>query len=116
MNEKVRKVLSWIAGVGAFLLALLCGRWKRNLNNKRVSDATDSVADGRQTVDGIRESNKQLADTVEECDGNLGQLEDTVRQSADTACDAGRAVGNAHDAVRFGIEILEQAEKRNNAE
>ena len=123
MNEKIRKIFAWIGGVCVALLAVLCGKRRRDANRKRVSDAENGVADGRQTVDGIRESNQQLAGTVEgvtrqvdDLADGVSELADTMRESASTVEDARRSVDNAHDAIRFSLEVLENAEKRNHAE
>lgn len=121
MNEKIKKIFAWIGGACLALLAVLCGKRRRDANSKRVSDIENGVADGRQTVNGIRESNQQLAGTVEgitkqvdDITDGVSELADTMRESASTVEDARRATGNAHDAIRFSLEVLENAEKRNN--
>lgn len=123
MNEKIKKIFAWIGGVCVALLTVLCGKRRRDANRKRVSDIENGVADGRQTVDGIRDTNQQLAESVEGITGKVddftnavSKLEDTMRESASNAEYARQSVDNAHNAIRFGIEILENAEKRNNAE
>ena len=113
MNEKIKKVFAWIAGVAGVLLAVLCGKWRRDANSKRVSDAQDSVADGRQTVDGIRERNSVIEGEVAGIRDVGEQLEVTVRESNDSVGRAEQSLGDAHNAIRFGLEILENAEKRN---
>lgn len=123
MNEKIKKIFAWIGGACLALLAVLCGKRRRDANSKRVSDIENGVADGRQTVDGIRDTNQQLAESVEGVAGKvdvltdgMSDLADTMRESASTVEDARRATGDAHNAIRFGLEVLENAEKRNNAE
>lgn len=114
MNEKIRKVLSWLGGISAFVLAVLCGRWKRNADRKRISDAKDSVADGRRTTDEIRERNSVAQGEAQGIAGTGDELADKIRESSLNVERAGEGLGNAHDAVRHGIEILDEVEKRNN--
>ena len=121
MNEKIKKIFAWIGGACLALLAVLCGERRRDANSKRVSDIENGVADGRQTVDGIRDTNQQLTESVEGIAGQVddladgvSELADTMRESASTVEDARRATGNAHDAIRFSLEVIENAEKRNN--
>ena len=121
MNEKIKKIFAWIGGACLALLAVLCGKRRRDANSKRVSDIENGVADGRQTVDGIRDTNQQLTESVEGIAGKVdnitngvSELADTMRESASTVEDARRSVDNAHDAIRFSLEVLENAEKRNN--
>lgn len=113
MNEKVKKALAWIVGIGTALLALLCGKWRRDANTKRVSDAKDCVANGRQTVEGIRDGNQQLKDKADGITDASNRLADEIGESAGSVERAGQSVGNARDAVRFSLEILDEAEKRN---
>lgn len=121
MNEKVKKIFVGIGLVAGAVLAFIMGRGWNNPLRKRISDAQDCVADGRRTTDEIRDSNRQLAESVEGIKGKvddvadgMSELADRVRESASTADEAGRAVDNAHDAVRFSLGVLEQAEKRRN--
>lgn len=113
MNEKVKKVLAWIGGIGTVLLALLCGKWRRDANTKRVSDAKDSVANGRQTVGDLREGNQHLKTEVSGIGESSKHLADTIGESSDAVEHAEQSVGNARDAIRFGLEVLDEAEKRN---
>ncbi len=112
MNDKIKKALAWIAGILGTVFAVLVGRWRNNADRKRISDATDNVAEGRRTVDDIRAGNQQIADTVEGFGNAVTELADGVRESEGTCERAGDAVADAHESVRRGIEILEQAEKR----
>lgn len=105
MNEKKNRLFSWLAGVGAFLLAIFIGKRKRDLNGKRISNAQDNVADGRRTVGEIADRNQR----VEEC---ADAISDGLREASDSAERAGQTVGNARDAIRRSLDILEQAEKR----
>lgn len=116
MNEKIKKVFAWIAGVAGVILAVLCGKWRRDANSKRVSDAKDSVADGRQTVDGIRERNQDIEREVGGIRDASEQLETRIRESSDSVGRTEQSLGDAHSAIRFGLEVLENAENRNKGE
>lgn len=95
MNEKIKKVFVGIGLVAGAVLAFLLGRGWSNPFRKRVSDIKDSVDSSRRTVDEIGAGNRQLAESAER---------------------AGQSVGNAHESVKRGIGILEEAEKRSRLE
>ena len=95
MNEKIKKILVGIGLLAGAVLAFLLGRGWNNPFRQRVSDAKDSVDNSRQTTDTVRAGNQQLK-------------ESTGR--------AGQSVADAHEAVRRGIEVIAEAEKRNNVE
>ena len=95
MNEKIKKIFVGIGLVAGAVLAFLLGRGWNNPFRQRVSDAKDSVDNSRRTVDAIGAGNQQVA------------------ESADRA---GQSVASAHESVKRGIAILEEAEKRSNME
>ena len=113
MNEKVKKALSWLGGIFAFVIALLCGKWKHNADRKRISDAKDSVENGRRTTGEIRERNQTITDETLGIADSSRKLADEIRESSVTTEQAGRSVEDARNAVRFGLELLDEAEKRN---
>lgn len=95
MNEKIKKVFVGIGLIAGAVLAFLLGRGWSNPFRKRVSDVKDSVDSSRRTVDAIGAGNRQLEESAER---------------------AGQSVGNAHDSVKRGLGILEEAEKRSRLE
>ena len=113
MNEKGKKIFSWLGGIFVFVLAMFCGKWRRDANRKRISDAQDSVADGRRTTGEVRERNQVITDEAQGIAGTGNELADQVRESSASAERAGEGIDNARNAVRHGIDILEQVEKRN---
>jgi hypothetical protein len=95
MNEKIKKIFVGIGLVAGAVLAFLLGRGWNNPLRKRVSDTKDIVDNSRRTVDAIGAGNKQLEESAER---------------------AGQSVGNAHESVKRGIAVLEEAEKRSRLE
>jgi hypothetical protein len=95
MNEKIKKIFVGIGLFAGAVLAFMLGRGLNNPLRQRVSDAKDSVDNSRRTTDTIRAGNKQLEESAER---------------------AGQSVGNAHESVKRGIAVLEEAEKRSRLE
>lgn len=95
MNEKIKKIFVGIGLVAGAVLAFLLGRGWNNPLRKRVSDVKDSVDSSRRTVDELGAGNRQLEESAER---------------------AGQSVADAHESVKRGIGILEEAEKRNKLE
>ena len=95
MNGKIKKILVGIGLVAGAVLAFLLGRGWSNPLRKRVSDVKDGVDSSRRAVDAIRAGNQQVAESAER---------------------AGQSVGDAHETVKRGIAVLEEAEKRNRLE
>lgn len=95
MNEKIKKIFVGIGLLAGAVLAFMLGRGWNNPFRKRVSDTKDIVDNGRRTTDTIRAGNQQVA------------------ESADRA---GQSVASAHEAVKRGIRVLEEAEKHSKLE
>ena len=93
MNEKFKKVILWLGAIGGIVLSFICGKGFNNNLNKRISDAKDSVEDSGRTADVISAGNTRAQEHAER---------------------AGQGVGNAQEAVKRGLGVIEEIGKRNN--
>lgn len=113
MNEFWKKVLSWAGVIVTALIGIFIGK-RCFADRKRVDDIKNVVDDGRKEVDGIRDANQQLAESLDQSKGTVGQLRDGADKIAETMRNASDTLGDAHRAINDSLKIVADIEKRNN--
>lgn len=115
MNATFKKIIAWIGGLTATVLAFLVGR-RCSADRKRITDLKNIVDDSRKEADGIGDRNREIEQSVERARDTADELADNIRESAVSMQRAGEAIADAHTAIADGLRIIAEAEKRNSGD
>lgn len=114
MNEKLKKIFGVFGVIGGFIVALFPHKRANNTVDKRMEHTKDCIDSSRRTVDEIRSGNSDLEGTVADVKRTCDDLEKSVADIGSATECAEQSVGNAHEAVKRGLDVIAEVEKRNN--